>query len=404
MNRRAIITLGIAHTFTDMNQGALPAMLPFLMVERHLSYAAAAGLVFAANAISSVVQPAFGQIADRWSALWLVPLGLFTAGLGIALAGAAPTYLLSLLAVILSGIGVAAFHPAAARIVNYAAGEKRATGMSMFTFGGNAGFAIGPLLASGLLLAFGLNGSLLLIIPAAVMAVVLASQLPHLAAFERSYAAVKAEGGRDQWGPFAQLTTAVVSRSIIFYALNTFLPLYWVVVLGQSKAAGGTALTILLTAGALGTLAVGWLADRYGRRPVVLILTLALTPLLLALTALSNVLLATLLLVPLGFALIASASVMVVMGQEYLPNHIGTASGVTLGLAMSIGGITAPVLGWVADSHGLQTAWIAVAFIPLLVAVLVYTLPRANRKAQPLAAREDIVADMAEPGAELSSA
>ncbi len=389
MNRRAISTLSAAHLFTDINQGALPAMLPFLIVQRHLSYEAAAGLVFAANAVSSLVQPLFGHFADRRSIPGLIPLGLLAAGVGLALIGVAPSYEWAVVAALLSGIGVAAFHPGAARIVSYAAGERRATGMSWFAFGGNAGFAGGPALMTALMVGFGLNGSLLMIIPAVIISALLASQLARLTALDVAPSprkgAIADTTPRDRWGAFSRLTAAVVCRSIIAYALNTFLPLYWIKVLGQNEGAGGAALAVMLTSGALGTLLVGWLADRYGRRTVVFSLVVTLTPLLLLLLSLKDAGWATMVLIPLGLALVAPTSVMVVLGQEYLPNRIGVASGVTLGLAMSVGGLSAPILGWVADNHGLHTTLLGIAFLPLLVAALAYTLPRPPRKARPRA-------------------
>jgi FSR family fosmidomycin resistance protein-like MFS transporter len=110
-----------------------------------------------------------------------------------------------------------------------------------------------------------------------------------------------------------------------------------------------------------------------------------LTPLLLLFVLLSttNILTALLLLIPLGLALFAPFSVMVVMGQEYLPNSVGTASGVTLGLAVTIGGITAPVFGHVADLYGIHIAIIGLALFPLLGTILALTLPRPSLTPRP---------------------
>src|SRR5262249_49749163 len=160
----------------DLNQGAMPAMLPFLVGEYHLSYQQAAGLVFAATVMSSVMQPLFGQYADRAAAAWLIPSGILLAGVGLSAVGLAHDYWLMGLVLMLSGLGVAAFHPEAARAMNAAAGPRKATSMSVFSIGGTAGFALGPLLATGLMLAFGVRGSLLLAAPAAAMAIVVASQ------------------------------------------------------------------------------------------------------------------------------------------------------------------------------------------------------------------------------------
>lgn len=383
MDRRSVTLLSAGHLCIDLCQGAVPAMLPFLLIERHLSYTAAAGLILATNLASSVIQPLFGRFTDRLSAPWLMPAGLLIAGVGLALASFAPSYWLIALSLAFSGIGVAAFHPEAARLMNVASGRKRATGMSIFSVGGSLGFALGPLLTTSLLLAFGLGGVALLIVPLAVLSTILISHLSRFLAYRSSNKLQASESAivqDDTWGPFARLTAVVMCRSMIFYGLNTFLPLYWVVVLHQSKAAGGIALTLLLAAGTVGTFIGGRLADQHGRRIVLLVALGVLAPLMLLFVTVSTLNLTTtlLLLIPIGLALSAPASVMIVMGQEYLPNRVGTASGVTLGLAVSVGGITAPLFGHIADLYGIQAALVGLALIPLLGALLTLTLPRAK--------------------------
>ncbi len=193
----------------------------------------------------------------------------------------------------------------------------------------------------------------------------------------------KSEGSRsDAWGPFLRLTTALMCRSMVFYGLNTFLPLYWIAVLHRSQEEGGIALSVLLLVGLAGTLLGGRLADRYGRRLVVLTALGILTPSLLLFVLLSprSPVLAGAMLVPLALSLFAPTSVMVVMGQEYLPNRVGTASGVTLGLAVSVGGIAAPVLGRVADVYGIAIMLASLALIPVVALVCAFTLPRAATK------------------------
>ena len=386
MDRPSIVIVAIGHVFCDLCQGAIPALLPFFVIERHFSYAAAAGLILAANLASSIIQPLFGQFADRQSAPWLMPAGLLIAGTGLALASIAPSYWLIALSVALSGVGIAAFHPEAARLINAASGDRKATSMSIFSIGGNAGFALGPLVVTALLLALGLRSAALLLIPIVVMALVLVRAFQHFSVYESSDKEKNHEithdaHSTDEWGPFAHLTATIICRSIVFYGLNTFLPLYWVVVLHQPKAAGGIALTVLLAAGIIGTFIGGQLADRYGRRVVVITGLGMLTPLLLVFVTVGtgNSVVALVLLILVGLALYAPFSVMVVMGQAYLPNHIGTASGVTLGLAITVGGIVAPVLGHVADLYSIHTALVVLACVPLLATVLAFTLPRSHR-------------------------
>src|SRR5713101_7895082 len=169
MNRKSTLLLMFAHVASDLTQGAVAGFLPVFVAERQWSYATAGSLVLALNLSSSVVQPAFGHWADRRSRAWLMPVGLAMAGSGLALAGWMPSYALVLAVLALAGIGVAAFHPSAAQALHGVAGAKRATAMSIFGVGGNVGFAVGPLLATGAVLLAGLRGSALLIIPGWLM-------------------------------------------------------------------------------------------------------------------------------------------------------------------------------------------------------------------------------------------
>ncbi|SFE53146.1 MFS transporter [Alteribacillus iranensis] len=383
MKRTSINLLSAGHFTVDFYQGVVPALIPFFIEQHQFTYAAAAGLIFATNITSSIVQPLFGQFSDKYPAPWLMPLGVLLAGGGLALTGLFEGYWMILLLTALSGIGIAAYHPEAARGVNRAAGDKKSLGMSIFSVGGNAGFAVGPIAATASLAMFGLPGTLLLIIPAAVVTVLLITQLFRFSATagsaKKQVAVTEAEPQKNEWGAFSRLTVLLICRSILFYGLNTFLPLYWIHVLMQSKVAGGSALTVLLLSGAAGTLLGGYLADKLGRRRVVSTSFVFIVPVLLVFLMLENVLAATLLLIPIGVLLFAPTSVMVVMGQSYLPNRIGMASGVTLGIAISAGGVMAPALGWLADHNGLPLMMLTLTTLPILAAILSLTLPKKEQ-------------------------
>jgi FSR family fosmidomycin resistance protein-like MFS transporter len=374
---KSIALLSAAHLCDDINQGVIPAMLPFFIAAYHLTYAAAAGLVLAQTLSSSVVQPLFGFLADRRSSPWLIPLGMSFAGLGVAVSGLAPTYGLIFVSIAVSGFGISAFHPEAARRVRYLSGSRQATTMSLFTVGGMAGFALGPLLITPTLMALGTRGAILLAIPVLIMALVLTFNLHRFVAVEQ-YARPGVSGrviveGEERWGDFTRLTIVVVLRSIAFFGLNTFLPLYWTANLRGTKAGGGMALTTLAASVAVGTLIGGRLADRYGRKAVIAGSLGAFVPLFLMFLD-SRIIVAAIMLVPIGIAVSAANSVTVVMGQDYLPNRVGLAAGVTLGLSMTIGGMLTPVLGTIADHYGLSTAMFLVALIPALAFAMSLTL------------------------------
>jgi MFS transporter, FSR family, fosmidomycin resistance protein len=354
VDRRAMGALSAGHMLTDISQGAIPALLPFLMSRDHLSYAAASALVLAATISSSVIQPAFGHMSDRISLPWLMPLGPALGGIGVALAAWAPSYGLTFAAIVLSGVGVAAFHPEGSRFANYVSGDRRASGMSLFSVGGNVGFALGPIVMTPLVLAFGLHGAAFVLVPTLAMAAILLYELPRLATFRSDVVAGRVQKGDhdEAWGPFALLAGVIALRSFVYFGLVTFLPLYYVNNLHVSKAYGNTALSAMLLGGAFGTLAGGPLADRFGRRAVLTGSMILLPPLIVAMLV-SSPALGVVFAAITGAVTIATFAVTIVMGQEYLPGRLGVASGVTIGLSIGLGGAGAPLLGLIADAHGL---------------------------------------------------
>ncbi|MGZ4174717.1 MAG: MFS transporter [Solirubrobacteraceae bacterium] len=375
VDRRAMAVLSAGHLFTDVGQGSIPALLPFLIARDHLSYAGASALILAATIASSVIQPLFGHLSDRRSLPWLMPCGPVLGGLGVALAAVAPSYALTFAAVVLSGIGVAAFHPEGSRFANYVSGSRRSSGMSLFSVGGNIGFALGPALVTPLVLAFGLSGTLLVILPTSLMGLVLVRELPRLKTFRVDLARTGTAGTeQDAWRPFTLLAVVIALRSFVYFGFVTFIPLYFIHVLHTGTGTGGAALTIMLAGGALGTLAGGRLADRFGRRTV-LIGSMALLPFLIAGFLVSSPAPAMAFAAVAGAATIATFAVTIVMGQEFLPGRIGVASGVTIGLSVGMGGVAAPLLGILADAHGLSAVFELMAVFPIGALLLSLALP-----------------------------
>jgi FSR family fosmidomycin resistance protein-like MFS transporter len=388
LDRRALGVLGAGHLCVDLCQGAVPALLPFLALERGYSYAALGALVLASTIGSSIVQPLFGLLSDRLARPWMLPAGLVLAGGGIALAGPAPTYGLTAAAVAVSGLGIAMFHPEGAKFAGMASRERRGRGMSLFSVGGNAGFALGPALTTPLVLAFGLAGTLALALLPLLAAVLTVRELARLRALGAPARDGGAGGGagsaEDDWGAFARVGGLVALRTGVYFGLQAFVPAYFVAELASSEAAGNAALTIMLAAGAAGTLVGGGLVDRFGARAVLIGTMALLLPLLLVLPLVGAVA-ATALLGAVGFVAIATFSVTVIMGQAYLPSRPGLASGVTLGLAIGLGGVAATALGTIADAHGLRAVLWTVAVLPVPAIVLALSLPSvpAARRRRP---------------------
>ncbi len=375
--------LAAGHMGTDFANGALPALLPFLKDRFSLSYTLAAVLMLASTASSSLVQPLFGLWSDRRGAIWLLPTGVAVAGVGIGVASAMPSYWLVALLVVISGLGVAAYHPEGSKYAAYTSGEKRASGMSAFSIGGNIGYALGPIAATPLVIALGLGGGVLLAVPCLAIAGALLVLTPFLRTFEPERGARRHGEGENRPGALVLLLGVIGFRSLAWFGLITFVPL-WEVSLGHSKAHGNHLLSLMLLAGGIGTIAAGPLADRIGRRPV-LIASLALAaPLTFVFVAVGGVV-GAFALCGVGICVIGTFGVTMVMSQEYLPRQIGMASGLSIGLSIGLGGIAVVALGALADSVDLRAALYVCAAAPLAGLVLTLFLPptRARRKLEP---------------------
>jgi FSR family fosmidomycin resistance protein-like MFS transporter len=374
-DRTRLAFLTSTHVVDDLYQGAVPALLPFLAIERHYSYTGLTGITLAATFLASVVQPGFGALTDRYRNLgWLVAAGLLVAGIGIGLSGLGDSYLITWCAVAASGVGVAAYHPEATRTARGMAGDSTQA-MSWFSVGGNFGIALGPVVVTPVLLATRLHGTPLLALPALVMAVVLAIRRPwRVTAGPRASGVPAAAGRPDDWRGFARLTVVVVLRSIAYFGLASLLALFAIRHFHTSAGVGSAVLTVFIGSGVIGTLSGGWLADHWQRVGVLRLgygLAALAVVLLVAAPDLAVLFLAAFIL---GIVLFAPFAVQVTLGQDFLPNRIGVASGVTLGLATSAGGVAAPLFGLLADTYGLLVALGTIAVFPALSCALTFLL------------------------------
>jgi FSR family fosmidomycin resistance protein-like MFS transporter len=385
IDRRAMTALSVGHLAVDFASGSVPALIPFLTDRFHLGYALAAMLLLAATASSSLVQPLFGLWSDRQGALWLIPGGTILAAVGVGLAAVSPFYPLVLVLVLAGGLGVAAFHPEGAKYAAYASGRKRASGMSYFNIGGNTGYALGAFVTGVLVAALGLGGGLLAMAPVAAVAAALMWFAPRLAGLAPLDDVHAVAGGTDDRRAMTLLGVVIALRSIAWFTLLAFVPL-WSESLGHSKAYGNRLLFLMLLAGALGTLALGPVADRVGLRRTLVVTQILVTPLMLVFVYVGGVV-GAIALMPVGMCVVGTFGVTMVLSQLYLPRHIGMASGLSVGLAMGIGGVAAVVLGAVADAVDLRVALTAAAVAPALGVFVSMRLPRPagmpRRRAEP---------------------
>lgn len=357
----------LGHLCADLGGGALPAILPFLMTQKGLTYTQTAGLTFALSSVGSIIQPVFGNMADKHARPWLMTLGILLAGCGISMLGFVDSYWIMFLLVLINGVGAAIFHPDGGRMANYVSGAKKGRGISLFSVGGNMGGALGPMVAVfGITLLGGdLRGTAFLAIPVFLMAGFMFTQHGRLQEFAaegmKATQAAMAAGQKDDWISFLKLTGVVFLRSTVGVGMSTFIPMYYMNVLMQSEAFSGSITTLLSLSGAIATLIGGYLADRFGFSRTIRTGLLLLIPSLAVIASSHSVIVCTIMVIPAAVFLNFAFSPSVALGQKFVPNHIGLASGITMGLASSFGGMMSPVLGKIADTAGLPIVmWILV--------------------------------------------
>ena len=333
-----IYLFALGHFCVDWAQGAIPALLPYFVQNYGLSYQEAGSLIFANVLLSSVLQPVFGYYSDKISLPWLIPLGPLFCGLSISLIGFSSSYWTVFGAAMVCGLGSALFHPEAALLVGRIAGLQKGQALSTFSVGGNAGFAVGPLMAGFCAYTLGIRSLLVFGAVNACAVLLIARRLPS--ALERA----KAEA-------YAGAKSSAPQKANV---------------LGASPEQGTTALSALFVMGAVVTYIGGLAADRAGFVPILRVSFLVMIPAMACFVNSGNVWFSSLLLLPVAVSIFLPYSPIVVLGQAYLGKNAGFASGVTLGLSTTIGGILAPVVGWAADRWGMVTAlqilWIAGVF------------------------------------------
>lgn len=354
-----------AHAVADLSSGALFVALPFFKAKFGLSYAELTAIVLIQNLTSSVSQPLFGYWSDRQSRLWWMPFGCIVVGTMMLASLLVPTYPLVLLCTSVSGFGSAIFHPEGAKIINWLSGKAKGKGASLFSVGGNVGFALGSLFLGALLLG---NPVLryLFALPNMVMGVLLLLAMKQFARLPQPTpeGAGKAKIAIRINLPLAALLGMVLIRATVNSGINTFVPLYCTSFLHGSSAYAASLLTVYLAAGAVGTLLGGPFSDRYGSKKVMLYSILPVAPLLYLFKATDGVA-AFILLALVSVLLAATFTSSLVMAQKMMPGNVAMASGLTLGFSIGLGALGVLMIGHFADALGLPWVFNLLAVLPV---------------------------------------
>ncbi len=367
----------VAHLCDDLNQGALVAVIPFLVLHNGYSYAEVTALLLASNAASAIIQPLFGWLGDKKPRPWLMALGIFLAGIGMAGVGVLPNYPLIMASAMLSGIGVAMFHPEGGRLGNLTAGEQKGKGMSIFAVGGKLGFTFGPLVATAAITIWGLPGTLIFIIPSTLCAAVLLSQNKALLDFSNPDKGSSADNlYKDNWVGFGFVMGAISCRSIMYYAFLSFIPLFLVYNLGQEEAFASSVISLFALVCAVGTIASGWAGQALGAKKLIIVSYACVAVEVIIFAFNGSLIIALILIALLALTCDISYPSAVAMGQSFVPHHLGMASGLSFGVMVCIGGLMTPVFGLIGDYFGLQVVMLCVTAIAILGIAITLFIPK----------------------------
>ncbi|MBS5756521.1 MAG: MFS transporter [Veillonella sp.] len=360
-----LITL--SHMINDSCQSVLPALLPLFIYTYGLSLEQAGFLILANTALSSLLQPLLGYISDKLNQPRLIAAGTLLSACSTGMMGFVSSYESLLACATLAGVGSSIFHPEGAKIMNRLGGGKKGKAMGTFAIGGSSGFAFGPLFAGAIAYTVGAHGLAAFTVAGIIISTVLFLLMPRIVAHAQTIdqavatenPTVAAQPLKNYWKYFGILFIIILSQSVNFRVINAFIPVFWTHELGTSPEQGSFALTVFFSIGIFMTYIGGLLGDKLLTQVPEFSVTIMMP-------------LAYLILLMIGAAKAISYSPVIVLGQTYLAKSIGFASGITLGVSQTIGGIIAPVVGNLADTYSLPAAMMTL--VPFLIVGLVASL------------------------------
>jgi FSR family fosmidomycin resistance protein-like MFS transporter len=367
-----LAAVSLSHLLNDILQSLIPAVYPILKTSYRLDFGQIGLITLTAQLTASLLQPLVGLFTDRRPQHFAMPLGMASSMTGLILLSRAPGFAAILLAVGLVGVGSAVFHPEASRIARMASGGRHGLAQSLFSVGGNAGTAMGPLLAAFIVLPQGQRSiawcslvALLAMILLLRVSVWYKARSAETAAARRQQATAKAVPGRRVGWVMTILITLLFSKYFYLASLTNYYTFFLMGKFHVSVENAQLHLFAFLAAAAVGTLAGGPLGDRIGRKYVIWGSILGVLPFTLVLPY-ANLFWTGVLSVIIALVLASAFSAILVYAQDLVPGRVGTISGVFFGLAFGLGGIGAAVLGQIADWTSIDFVYHVCAFLPAI--------------------------------------
>ncbi len=369
---RILLAISFCHMLNDLNQSLITAVYPILKETFHLDFSHIGLITLTFQATASLLQPVVGTLTDRSPKPFSLAMGMGCTLMGLLLWSFAPTYSLLLLAAAMIGMGSAVFHPESARVARMASGGRHGLAQSIFQVGGNAGTAMGPLLAAFVVVPGG-QRSVAWFSLAAMTGIVVLSRVgvwykAHLAERAKKASSAKPGNGLPPGRvamSIAILVALVFSKYFYIASISSYYTFYLIGKFGVGVRDAQLYLFLFLGAASVGTFFGGPVGDRIGRRYVIWGSILGVLPFTLLLPHVGLKMTAVLTMI-IGLILSSAFSSILVYAQELLPGRIGMVSGLFFGLAFGMGGIGAAVLGRLADATSVFFVYDVCAFLPAI--------------------------------------
>ena len=377
LQNRKLLTLMLGHFTVDSYVGVIPVLYPLLIGRFSLSLATVGLVSLAYSGMAAISQPLFGLIADRFGTRF-TGLALAWTAITFSVVGFVSSYPLLLALALASGLGSGAFHPLGALDVRgMLPAWRRSLGMSIYVTAGTVGVAAGPLIGILVFWALGIHGTGLLVIPGLVTGGYLLWRMRvRLSTVTAAVSQAAQSSGPVPVFALAAVIGVMMSRSWTVYVFQAFTPT-WYQQLGYGPAFYGPLATTLVLASAIGTVGCGSLADRYGRRTVILATLVLTVPAILLYTMFPGPW-AFLTAILIGVLAASTAPLMLLMAQQLIASRAGLASGLVMGLGFVTGAIGVPINGAIADEIGLQKSLLTHVILVIVTIAIAWFLPRED--------------------------
>lgn len=363
--------VAFAHLLNDLIQATLPAIFPMLKSRFHLTFGQIGLVAMVYQFTASLLQPWIGLYTDKHPKPYLLPIGMFMTLIGIGGVALANSYEALMLASAVIGVGSATFHPEASRVARMASGGRFGTAQSAFQVGGNAGSAIGPLVASAVILPFGQTsyGWLAFAAVAAIWTLFLVTRWrlhhPQAQASQAAKAPVSTSDRATVVRALGVICVLMFAKFIYIGSITNYFTFYLIERFGLTAQQSQLYLFCFLAAVAAGTFFGGPVGDRIGRKAVIWTSFLGVAPFALLMPHV-DLFWTAILAIIIGLILSSAFAALVVYAQEIMPGRVGMVSGIMFGLMFGISGIGAAALGQLADAYGIVWVYSITAYLPLL--------------------------------------